>query len=46
MSWKAPPNPLLAVPARHPIDHFVLEEPDLEQAFLRYYETTPPLASS
>ena len=43
---EGPPNPLLAVLARHPIDHFVLEEPDLEQAFLRYYETTPPLASS
>lgn len=32
------PNPLLVVLGRHRVDHLVLPEPDLEQAFLRYYE--------
>jgi ABC-2 type transport system ATP-binding protein len=35
------PDPLLAVLARHPVDHLLLPEPDLEQAFLRYYEVAP-----
>ena len=32
-----PPGPLLAVLARHPIEHMLMPEPDLEQAFLRLY---------
>jgi ABC-2 type transport system ATP-binding protein len=32
------PNRLLAVLARHRVTHVVLPEPDLEQAFLRFYE--------
>jgi ABC-2 type transport system ATP-binding protein len=32
------PNALLAVLARHPVEHLILSEPDLEQAFLRFYE--------
>ena len=35
---EGPPNGLLAVLARHPVDHLLMPEPDLEQAFLRYYE--------
>jgi ABC-2 type transport system ATP-binding protein len=31
------PNGLLAVLARHDVEHLVLAEPDLEQAFLHYY---------
>jgi ABC-2 type transport system ATP-binding protein len=31
------PGPLLAVLARHDVSHLVLPEPDLEQAFLRFY---------
>jgi ABC-2 type transport system ATP-binding protein len=34
------PDGLLAVLARHPVDHVLLPEPDLEEAFLRYYEPT------
>ncbi|MGD9705559.1 MAG: ABC transporter ATP-binding protein [Acidimicrobiia bacterium] len=33
------PNELLAVLARHPVEHLLLPEPDLEHAFLRYYES-------
>jgi ABC-2 type transport system ATP-binding protein len=32
------PNGFLAVLAHHPVDHLLMPEPDLEQAFLRYYE--------
>jgi hypothetical protein len=32
------PGGLLTVLARHPVDHLLLPEPDLEQAFLRFYE--------
>ena len=32
------PDPLLAVLARHPVEHLLMPEPDLEQAFLRLYE--------
>ena len=35
---EGPPNGLLAVLARHPVDHLLMPESDLEQAFLRYYE--------
>jgi ABC-2 type transport system ATP-binding protein len=33
------PSPFLAVLARHPVQHVLLPEPDLEQAFLPYYES-------
>jgi hypothetical protein len=33
-----PPGPLLEVLARHPVEHLLMPEPDLEQAFLRLYE--------
>ena len=33
-----PPGPLLAVLAPHPVEHLLMPEPDLEQAFLRLYE--------
>jgi len=33
-----PPGPLLEVLARHPVEHVLMPEPDLEQAFLRLYE--------
>jgi ABC-2 type transport system ATP-binding protein len=33
-----PPDPLLAVLARNPVEHLLMPEPDLEQAFLRLYE--------
>jgi ABC-2 type transport system ATP-binding protein len=32
------PNPLIGLLARHPVSHVVMPEPELEQAFLRYYE--------
>jgi len=32
------PNALLAVLARHAVSHLILPEPDLERAFLRFYE--------
>jgi ABC-2 type transport system ATP-binding protein len=32
------PNELLAVLSRHPVAHLLLPEPDLERAFLDYYE--------
>jgi ABC-2 type transport system ATP-binding protein len=32
------PNALLAVLAKHPLEHLLLPEPDLEDAFLRFYE--------
>ena len=32
------PNGLLAVLARHSVSHLILPEPDLERAFLRFYE--------
>ena len=35
---EGPPNELLAVLAAHPVDHLLLPEPDLDQAFLRFYE--------
>jgi ABC-2 type transport system ATP-binding protein len=35
------PSALLAVLARHPVDHLVLPEPDLEDLFLQYYEDQP-----
>jgi ABC-2 type transport system ATP-binding protein len=31
------PDPLLAVLARHAVDHLLMPEADLEEAFLRYY---------
>jgi ABC-2 type transport system ATP-binding protein len=34
------PGELLAVLARHPVVHLLLPEPDLESAFLDYYERT------
>jgi ABC-2 type transport system ATP-binding protein len=36
------PNELLAVLARHAVDHLLVPEPDLEHAFLRYYEDATP----
>ncbi|MET0728104.1 MAG: ABC transporter ATP-binding protein [Acidimicrobiales bacterium] len=44
---EGPPGPLLAVLVAHPVEHLLLPEPDLEQAFLRFYEadaiaTGPP----
>ena len=33
-----PPGPLLEVLARNPVEHLLMPEPDLEQAFLRLYE--------
>ena len=35
---EGPPSELLAVLARHPVEHLLLPEADLEQAFLHYYE--------
>jgi ABC-2 type transport system ATP-binding protein len=35
------PNELLAVLARHPVEHLLLPEADLEQAFLHFYEAEP-----
>lgn len=35
------PSPLLAVLAGHAVDHLLMPEPDLEDAFLAYYEATP-----
>jgi ABC-2 type transport system ATP-binding protein len=35
---KGSPNPLLAVLAKHPLEHLLLPEPDLEDAFLRFYQ--------
>jgi ABC-2 type transport system ATP-binding protein len=32
------PNPLLALLAQHPVEHVRLPEPDLEDAFRRFYE--------
>jgi ABC-2 type transport system ATP-binding protein len=32
------PNPLLAVLARHSVEHVLMPEPDLEDAFLQFYE--------
>ena len=32
------PNPLLAVLAKYPLEHLLLPEPDLEDAFLRFYQ--------
>ena len=32
------PNALLAVLAKHPLEHLLLPEPDLEDAFLRFYQ--------
>jgi ABC-2 type transport system ATP-binding protein len=32
------PTPLLEVLGRHPLEHVLMPEPDLEQAFLRLYE--------
>ena len=32
------PTPLLAALGRHPIEHVLMPEPDLEEAFLRLYE--------
>jgi len=32
------PNELIAVLARHPVEHLLLPEPDLEEAFLRLYD--------
>lgn len=32
------PDALLRVLARHPVEHLLMPEPDLEQAFLAYYE--------
>ena len=33
------PSALLGVLARHPVDHLLMPEPDLEDAFLAYYES-------
>jgi ABC-2 type transport system ATP-binding protein len=35
------PNALLGVLARHDVEHLVMPEPDLEHAFLQYYEEGP-----
>jgi ABC-2 type transport system ATP-binding protein len=35
------PDGLLAVLAQHPLEHLLLPEPDLEQAFLAWYEDGP-----
>lgn len=35
------PNALLAVLAKHPLEHLLLPEPDLEDAFLRFYQSEP-----
>ena len=35
---EGPPNALLAVLAKHPLEHLLLPEPDLEDAFLRFYQ--------
>jgi ABC-2 type transport system ATP-binding protein len=35
------PNELLALLAAHPVAHLLMPEPDLEEAFLRYYEEEP-----
>ncbi len=32
------PGPLLAVLARHPVEHMTMPEPDLEQSFLHFYD--------
>jgi ABC-2 type transport system ATP-binding protein len=32
-----PPGPLLEILAHHPVEHLLMPEPDLEQAFLRLY---------
>ena len=40
-SVEGDPNPLLALLARHRVDHLLLPEPDLEDVFLRYYEDRP-----
>jgi ABC-2 type transport system ATP-binding protein len=32
------PDPLLAVLARHPVEHMTMPEPDLEQSFLHFYD--------
>ena len=32
------PNALLALLAKHPLEHLLLPEPDLEDAFLRFYQ--------
>jgi ABC-2 type transport system ATP-binding protein len=39
-------NPLLAVLARHPVEHLAFPEPELEQVFLGFYEEPTPPASS
>jgi hypothetical protein len=35
---EGPPGPLLAVLGRHDVEHLLLPEPDLEEAFLRLYD--------
>jgi ABC-2 type transport system ATP-binding protein len=35
------PHELLALLAAHPVAHLLMPEPDLEEAFLRYYEEEP-----
>lgn len=39
---EGPPNALLVVLARHPVEHLLFPEADLEQAFLHYYEEGAP----
>ena len=36
------PSPLLGVLAQHAVDHLLMPEPDLEQAFLEFYEPSDP----
>jgi ABC-2 type transport system ATP-binding protein len=38
---EGPPGALLEVLARHRVQHVLLPEPDLEEAFLRFYEDEP-----
>lgn len=40
--FEGPPGPLLGVLSRNEVRHVLLPEPDLEDAFLRYYEADLP----
>ena len=40
-SVEGDPNRLIELLAKHPVDHLLLPEPDLEDVFLRYYEDRP-----
>ena len=40
--FEGAPDALLAVLARHRVAHLLVPEPDLEDAFLRFYESDDP----